>query len=92
LEKTLNAMGISLGNEKTLTAQIIRYLKNTLNHAMGISMQNEKTATRTIKLYLAAYYWPDEDCTYARSKGYGIIQLNGADLTKLTVAFNAKGM
>lgn len=34
------------------------------------------------KLYLAAYYWLDEDCiSYARNKGYGIIKPNGSDLT-----------
>lgn len=38
---------------------------------------------RRAQLYLAAYYWPDnEDCvSYARRKGYGIIQTNGSDLT-----------
>jgi hypothetical protein len=69
-------------NENTVTAKIL-YLKNTLN-AMRISMRNEKTATQKIQLYLAAYYWPDEDCEYACSKGYGIIQPNGADLTVTT--------
>ena len=52
------------------------------------AMGKEKKA----KLYLAAYHWPDdEDCiSYARSKGYGIIQPtgNGSDLT---VHFKAKG-
>ena len=45
---------------------------------------------KSVKLYLAAYYWPDdEDCiSYAQSKGYGIIQPNGADLT---VHLKAKG-
>ena len=72
------------------------YKKNTQNHidkqfkrlsksldAMG----NEKRAKLS---YLAAYHWPDdEDCiSYARSKGYGIIQPNGSDLT---VHFKAKG-
>ena len=37
------------------------------------------------RLYLAAYYWPedDDDCmiSYARSKGYGIIKPNGLDVT-----------
>ena len=49
-------------------------------------MGKEKRA----KLYLAAYYWPDdEDCIlYTQSKGYGIIQPNGADLT---VHLKAKG-
>ena len=34
------------------------------------------------RLYLAAYYWPDdEDCiSYAQNKGYGIIKPNGSDL------------
>jgi len=43
------------------------------------------------QLYLAAYYWPDdEDCvSYARNKGYGIIQPNGSDLT---VHFKAKDL
>lgn len=42
------------------------------------------------KLYLAAYYWPDdEDCvSYARNKGYGIIQPNGPELA---VHFKAEG-
>jgi hypothetical protein len=42
------------------------------------------------RLYLAAYYWPnEEDCIYhARNKGYGIIQPNGSDLT---VHFRTKG-
>lgn len=45
---------------------------------------------RDSRLYLAAYFWPDdEDCIlYARNKGYGIIQPNGADLT---VGFKAEG-
>ena len=34
------------------------------------------------KLYLAAYYWPeDEIIHYAQSLGYGIILPNGTDLT-----------
>ena len=35
------------------------------------------------RLYLAAYCWPDNEDgkSYARSKGYGIIQPNGSDLT-----------
>ena len=34
------------------------------------------------KLFLAAYYWQDdEDClSYTRSQGYGIIQPNSLDL------------
>ena len=43
------------------------------------------------QLYLAAFYWPDdEDCiSHARNKGYGVLQpLNGSDLT---VCFEAKG-
>ena len=45
---------------------------------------------RRAQLYLAAYYWPDdEDCvSYARNKGYGIIQPNGSDLA---VHFKAEG-
>ncbi|KAF5383024.1 hypothetical protein D9615_005084 [Tricholomella constricta] len=39
------------------------------------------------RLYLAAYYWPDDEVSYARSKGYGIIQPNGSDLT---IHFKAK--
>jgi hypothetical protein len=35
------------------------------------------------------YCWLDEDCIlYARNKGYGIIQPNGADLS---VGFKAEG-
>lgn len=35
------------------------------------------------KLYLAAYHWPDEESciSYARDKGYGILQPNGSGLT-----------
>ena len=42
------------------------------------------------QLYLAAFYWPDdEDCiSHARNKGYGVLQPNGSDLT---VCFEAKG-
>ena len=49
-------------------------------------MRKDKRA----RLYLAAYYWhDDEDCiSYARNKGYGIIQPNGSDLT---VHFKARG-
>ncbi len=45
---------------------------------------------RRAQLYLAAYYWPDdEDCvSYAHNKGYGIIQPNGSDLA---VHFKAEG-
>ena len=41
------------------------------------------------KLYLAAYYWQDEDCiSFTRGQGYGIIQPNGLDST---VEVMAKG-
>jgi hypothetical protein len=40
------------------------------------------------KFFLAAYSWPsDHDCiSYARSKGYGIIQPNGSDLNVALMA------
>lgn len=45
------------------------------------------------KLYLAAYYWPDDDdcMSYARNKGYGIILPNGSDLMRLKVHIKAMG-
>jgi hypothetical protein len=51
-----------------------------------IAMGKDKRA----RLYLAAYYWPDdEDCIFcALNKGYGIIKPNGSDLI---VHFKAKG-
>jgi hypothetical protein len=40
------------------------------------------------RIFLAAYYWgSDDDCiSYARSKGYGIIQPNGSDLKVTAMA------
>lgn len=42
-------------------------------------MGKEKCGSR---LYLAAYFWPDNNCiSHARNKGYGIIRQNGENLT-----------
>ncbi|KIM85207.1 hypothetical protein PILCRDRAFT_353377 [Piloderma croceum F 1598] len=39
------------------------------------------------RIFLATHYWPSDDCiSYARSKGYGIIQPNGSDLNVTAMA------
>jgi hypothetical protein len=57
---------------------------------MTASLRAMGRSKRTM-LYLAAYYWQDdEDCIpFARNLGYGIIQPNGLDLT---IDTKAKGM